>query len=114
MLQFGAVEVDIANNKVYGGKYELEGRYNYGYTKEDMAESAIALVESMPMGVIAVRKDYDGQCYFYAPKTLAKLKIPVPEANQTVLDWHRRSEHFLYLGNKFVPEGYNKQFATVK
>ncbi len=115
MLQFGAVEVDIANNKVYGEKRVIDGLVpQFGYNKETMAESAIALVEAVPAGVTAVSKDYDGGCYFYAPKRLAKLQIPVPETDQTVLDWHRREEHYLYLGNKFTPECYNKQFATVK
>lgn len=114
MLQFGAVEVDLKNNKVYGDKYLLEGKTYHGcYTIEDMAESAIALVESAPEGATAVAKDYDGACYFYGPKRLSKTKPPVPETNPTVLAWHAREPCYLYLGNKFEPEWYNKQFATI-
>jgi hypothetical protein len=113
MLQFGAVAVDIKNNKVYGDAKVVDGTFTQHYTKEDMAESALALVETAPEGATAVAKDYDGQCYFYGPRRLDKVKVPAPKAEPRVLASHRRSLHYLYLGNKFTPECYDKQFATV-
>jgi len=112
MLKFGSVHVDLKSNKVYGDVYILSG-FTHHYTKEDMAESALALVEAAPVGATAVQKDYDGQCYFYGPQRLRKIKAPVPETSPEVLSWHSQADHFIYLGNKFTPEWYDKQFATV-
>ncbi len=67
MLQFGAVKVDLLNNKVYGDVKHCP--------LEDLVESAIALTEIIPKGVTAVLKDYAGDCYYYAPKRFAKLHI---------------------------------------
>jgi hypothetical protein len=112
MLRPGAVTVDIKNNKVYGDKYMLNRLHDYGYTIYDMAESAIALVEAVPNGVTAVSKDYDGNCYFYAPNKMAKLKIPAPEASPELLAYHKQNPTFSYLTD-FKLDWHHKQFAIV-
>jgi len=97
---------DLEHNKVYGDTNHCP--------KEDLAESALELLSVAPKGTRVIGKAYDNECYIYGVKRLAKEietiekpspAMPAPTINQGV--------HFHYMGIRYEPYWYSKQFAII-
>jgi len=101
----GSVMADLEHNKVYGDINHC--------TKEDLAESALELLAIAPKGTRAIGKAYDNDCYIYGIKGLTKLSIEKPSPAVPAITVNQEV-HFRYMGIRYEPYGYEKQFATIK